>query len=229
MAATGAGGWGLGAGVMPTYHFRWILILLLFLAWGLRVVDIDRDSLWLDEGLTPERSGYTIPKILANEVDIQGFPTQDTHPPFYYLVIKGTRAVFGTSDFAYRFPSAIFGLLLIAVMAKLGALLGGKPTALVAALITALSPFQIAYSQEARMYTLLMLLVAVGLLALLEGERGKGKGKSGHSLTANRYLLNVLCRHASYSNIDPETAALSDSTLPRWGISTIKSQFWRTL
>ena len=154
---------------------------LILLGFALRVHNLDAFSFWTDEGLTPERSGYAIGQILRNEIVIQGVVTTDTHPPLYYLIIHGTRHLFGTRDFAFRYPSVLFGVLLIPLIyqlarrmpspnpsrragdqtpSPLGRGLGrGSSAGLIIALLATVNPLQIYYSQEARMYTLLVLLV----------------------------------------------------------------------
>ena len=65
---------------------------------------------------------------------------------------------------ALRSLSAIFGVLLVWVIADLGRRLFSPTTGLAAGFIAALSPFQVYYSQEARMYILLALETAFAML-----------------------------------------------------------------
>lgn len=138
-----------------------ILILLTLIAFGLRVYHLDHFSFWLDEGLTPLRSSYSVSKILTNVVEIQDYPTNDTHPPLYYLLIHGTRQLLGTSDFAFRYPSLLFGVLLVPLLYQFGKSLSNHRTGLLAALFATFNPQQIWYAQEARMYTQLVFLMTV--------------------------------------------------------------------
>ena len=167
------------------------LLALLLLGYWLRVHNLDAFSFWTDEGLTPARSGYPIAQILQNEIIIQGVVTTDTHPPLYYLIIHLTRQLFGLSDFAFRYPSVLFGVLLIPLLYQFGRRLvlpfergagrragerGSRGAGarrgralslgLLVALLAAVNPLQIYYSQEARMYTLLVLL-ATGMSYVL--------------------------------------------------------------
>jgi uncharacterized membrane protein len=132
-----------------------ILLLLILLGYWLRVHNLDAFSFWTDEGLTPERSGYPIAQILRNEIVIQGVVTRDTHPPLYYLIIHVTRQLFGLGDFAFRYPSVLFGVLLIPLIYQLARRMGGLGLGLIVALLAAVNPLQVYYSQEARMYSLL--------------------------------------------------------------------------
>ncbi len=137
------------------------IVCLTLLAYGLRAYHLDHFSFWLDEGLTPLRSSYSVPKILTNVVEIQGYPSSDTHPPLYYLLIHATRQLIGTSDFAFRYPSLLFGVLLVPLLYQFGRSIRDRRTGLLAALFAALNPQQIWYAQEARMYTQVVFLMAV--------------------------------------------------------------------
>ncbi|MEZ4517416.1 MAG: glycosyltransferase family 39 protein [Chloroflexota bacterium] len=142
------------------------LLLLILLAFFLRLHHLDAFSFWTDEGLTPARSGYSISQILRNEIVIQGFVSKDTHPPLYYLIIHFTSRLFGETDFAYRFPSVLFGILLVPLLYQFGRRLAGSELGLIVALLAAVNPLQVYYAQEARMYTLLVLLGAASSYVL---------------------------------------------------------------
>ncbi|WP_420645505.1 glycosyltransferase family 39 protein [Candidatus Leptofilum sp.] len=146
--------------------FRWLNILLILLAFGLRLQNADFFSFWTDEGLTPLRAGYTIPDILSNRVVIQEGVTNDTHPPFFFLIIHFTRQLFGESDFAYRYPPLLAGVLLLPLLAQVGRRMRGVWLGLVVAGLTAVNPLQIWYASEARMYTLAVLLVTAASYVL---------------------------------------------------------------
>lgn len=143
-----------------------ILILIILLAFWLRLHNIDAFSFWTDEGLTPLRSGYPISEILSNRIIIQEGTTNDTHPAFYFLLIHLTRRLFGETDFAYRFPSALAGILLVPVMFQFGRRLRDDWVGLVAAFLTAVNAIYIWYANEARMYTIVVLLMAVASYGL---------------------------------------------------------------
>ncbi len=143
----------------PSTTYLFILLLFLLTFW-LRLHNIDAFSFWTDEGLTPLRSGYSVSEILSNRIIIQEGITNDTHPPLFYLIVHFSRQLFGESDFAYRFPSTLAGVLLIPLMVQFGRRLGGMKLGGVVGVLTAVNPLQIYYAQEARMYTLLILLAA---------------------------------------------------------------------
>ncbi|MBP6788621.1 MAG: glycosyltransferase family 39 protein, partial [Candidatus Promineofilum sp.] len=172
-----------------------ILLALLLLAFALRVHDLGAFSFWTDEGLTPERSGYPLAQILRNDILIQGVVTQDTHPPLYYLILHATRPLFGLSDFAFRYPSVLFGLLLVPLLYQLGRRLAGRDLGLLVALLAAVNPLQVYYSREARMYSLLVLLAAAMSYVLwraLAAANAPPAGARRSSRLTRHFLLYLL-------------------------------------
>ena len=153
-------------------HSYLLLILFILLAFGLRLHNLDAFSFWTDEGLTPLRAGYSIPEILSNRIIIQEGITKDTHPPLYFLIIHFTHQLLGETDFAYRFPSVLAGILLVPLLFQFGQRWRRRSLGLLAALLTAVNPLQIWYANEARMYTLVVLLAAIASYLLLRALSG---------------------------------------------------------
>jgi len=86
-----------------------------------------------------------------------------THPPLYFVVLRGWMDLFGTGALATRSLSAIFSLAAILVFFDVCRFLHGPRIALIAAILMALAVGQIDFAQDARGYTLLILL---GLCAI---------------------------------------------------------------
>ncbi|MHB1319014.1 MAG: glycosyltransferase family 39 protein, partial [Anaerolineae bacterium] len=125
---------------------RWIaLIALLALSLGLRLYRLDSQSLWNDEGTSVALAQRDVATILRNAAD-------DIHPPLYYLTLRGWVRAFGVTEFAVRSLSVLMGVLVVGGTYLLARQLLSSTCALLAALFAALSPFQVYYSQEARMY-----------------------------------------------------------------------------
>ncbi len=72
----------------------------------------------------------------------------------------------GDPEVTSRLPAALFGIMSIAAIYWVGKLLFGKTEALLAALLAALSTYQIYFSQQARAYTALLFfsILAIGFL-----------------------------------------------------------------
>jgi len=83
----------------------------------------------------------------------------DVHPPLYYWLAKPWASIFDYTSFGIRSFSTLMGLLTIFAVYWIGKRMFDERTGLLAALITAVSPFAIQYSQEARMYSLFGLLM----------------------------------------------------------------------
>jgi 4-amino-4-deoxy-L-arabinose transferase-like glycosyltransferase len=84
----------------------------------------------------------------------------DFHPPIYYLILKFWTSVFGFSEISLRIPSVIFGILTIYVVYLIGKKLINKKVGLIASALLATSGLHVYYSQEARMYALVTLLIS---------------------------------------------------------------------
>lgn len=83
----------------------------------------------------------------------------DTHPPLSYLLLHFWVQAFGTSEAAVRSMAALFGLATVLMLYLLGRALWGPAVGLVAALLLAISRFNIDYSHDNRMYSQMTFLV----------------------------------------------------------------------
>jgi len=90
----------------------------------------------------------------------------DQHPPLYYLLLRYWMALKGDTPYHVRLLSVLFGAGTIPVIYLIGKRLSGSVIGLAAAMLMALSPFNIRFAQEARMYTLLTFNAAVAIYAL---------------------------------------------------------------
>ena len=114
-------------------------------------------GIWLDEATT-------VAQIQLSFGDMfESLRSSDVHPPLHYVVLWLTSRVLGISEMAVRMPSIIAGLALIPAVYALGKELYDRNTARLAAVLTAVAPFAVWYSQEARMYGFFMLF---GVLAV---------------------------------------------------------------
>ncbi len=98
--------------------------------------------------------------------------TTEVSPPLYFFVVWLARRV-GDAQLWLRLPSLLCGVALIPVVYAVGRRLVGSTAALVGAGFATLSPFLVWYSNEARGYALLALLVVCSTWSLLVAlERG---------------------------------------------------------
>lgn len=126
----------------------YLLLLILLIGFVLRLYRLGADSLWYDETVSAFLAAESIPDLIAHTA-------RDIHPPGYYVLLHIWASLTGHSEFALAFFSLIFGMLLIPLTYRLARRLTGAPaSAAWAALLVAVSPYNIWYSQEVRMYTL---------------------------------------------------------------------------
>ncbi|MBI5302084.1 MAG: glycosyltransferase family 39 protein [Chloroflexi bacterium] len=123
------------------------LPLILLAAFALRLYRLGIASLWYDE---------TVSVFLAQKdlLALTRHTAGDIHPPLYYYLLHFWGQLAGWSEFAMAFLSLFFGVLLIALTYRVAREWFDQRVGVVAALLVALSPYNLWYSQEVRMYTL---------------------------------------------------------------------------
>jgi mannosyltransferase len=141
--------------------------LLLLTACALRVYGLGAKSVWLDEAFSIHVSAQPVDKLLMMVI------RHDTPPPLYYLLLHLWMGL-GSDPFTVRLLSALFGVGCVGAAFLLGLEAAGRREAMVAALLTTVSPFLVWYSQEARMYSLLAFLCTVSAYLLLRGLKRGG-------------------------------------------------------
>ena len=139
----------------------WLAVVITLIGGVLRVLMIGNKGLWLDEAFSMWLANHSIVDMLHWIVRI------DLHPPLYYLLLHTWTAINGVTASDLRMLSALFGTATIPVVYLIGKRLSGWVVGLAAALLLALSPFNIRYAQEARMFTLLMFNASVAMYALV--------------------------------------------------------------
>jgi mannosyltransferase len=118
---------------------------------------------WLDEITTVTRSSLPFWDMIADSLAHHHLPS--------YFMITSVLASFGTTEAILRIPSVIFGSASCAVLFLIGRQLGGWRAGLIAGMLLALSPLQVQYGQEARSYSFVICMMAIGLLGLVELAR----------------------------------------------------------
>mgnify|MGYP001053484203 CR=1 FL=1 len=118
----------------------------------LRLTDLSRQSLWFDEVDVVVRAQRPLDQVLHT------FVQQGENGPLYNLMLALWIRVAGISEIAVRFPSAVAGTLAIPLIYLLGRRVAGSTVGLLAAGLLAISPYHVWYSQEAKMYSIVVLL-----------------------------------------------------------------------
>jgi mannosyltransferase len=131
----------------------WVLTLITLAGAWLRLSHLGDESLWLDEGATVALARASWQRFAwiwwHGEASLQ---------TIYFLLMRGW-IHFGSSEAWIRSLSAIFGIASIPLMYVVARKFTGVTWSLAAAALLAFNPTQVFYSQEARGYSLAILLV----------------------------------------------------------------------
>jgi mannosyltransferase len=147
----------------------WLVTGLIGLAFALRVMGLDFQSLWRDEVDAIRFASQPLNKLLEILV------TPGQNGPLYYLSLRPWLALAGESGFALRFFSAALSTLAVPLVYRLGRRLFPSLPALslLAAFLAATSPYLVWYGQEGKMYALVVVLVLLSMECYLAAlERG---------------------------------------------------------
>ncbi|MFM9381818.1 hypothetical protein [Pseudomonas sp. UV AK001] len=127
---------------------RLALLAVVCLALIVRFHAIDVSSLWYDEA-------YSL--VLARETParIWALTALDVHPPLYYVLLHYWVLLWGEGALPARALSALVDVGTVLLCIKLMSLIATRRATWMAAVLLALLPISVRYSQEARMYTLL--------------------------------------------------------------------------
>ena len=141
---------------------------ILLLAFALRVFYLNERGLWYDEAFSVFLSKQNYASILLGTA-------ADVQPPVYYFLLHLWMQLAGDSAFAARFYSVFFGVATVPILFCLARDLFGRRVGIAAALVVAIAPFHLAYSQEARMYSQLGFWSALAFLAFVRCWRSERK------------------------------------------------------
>ena len=139
----------------------WAVVFITLAGGLLRVFTLANKGMWLDETFSVWLANHSVGEMLQWIVRI------DQHPPLYYLLLHYWIGLNGDTPYYVRMLSALFGTATIPIIYLIGKRISGVVMGLVAALLLALSLFNIYFAQETRMYTLMTFNAAVAMYALV--------------------------------------------------------------
>ena len=147
-----------------------VLLLLTLAGAGLRLSHLGSKSLWLDEGATVALARTSWQHFAwvwwYGEANLQ---------TVYFLLMRAWIHL-GQSEAWLRLPSALFGIASIPLLFVVARKFMGVAPALASAALLAFSPTHVSYSQEARSYTLTILLVLLSTYCFVRAvEWGRRK------------------------------------------------------
>lgn len=185
------------------------LLAILVGAGAIRFAGLGSQSLWYDEYVTTKDITGGITGLWGRLSDTEGAP------PGYFALATLWTHLFGSGDAAIRSLSAAAGTATVLFAALIAHELGcSRRIMLIAAALTAVNPFLVWYSQEARPYALSTLLAAVSLYTFARAFRRGGVanlvifGIASGVLLATQYFGIFL--------IVPEAVALVAVRFRRW-------------
>ena len=147
------------------------LAFILILALVIRLTGIVSRPIWYDEAfsvlLAEQGPAAILSGTLASDVDSSA---SEEHPPAYYFMLWGWMVFFGNSLISVRMLSVVLSLGIILSIHQITNHLFNPSTALTAAFLSAILPFQIHYGQEIRMYILLTFWLCLATLAFLKRQ-----------------------------------------------------------
>ncbi len=142
-------------------QYALLMGLILCLALGLRLYRLGYQELRGDEAF-----GVLFSTQPLREIVSETLRTVEPHPPLDYVLLHAWMSVAGDSEFAMRFPSAVAGVLTVAMVFVLVRRLFGRRAGVWASLFMAINPFQVWHAQETRMYAISTALAVASMLAL---------------------------------------------------------------
>lgn len=168
-----------------------------------RIMGLPTRTLFIDESYTQMRAaGHTAQQMIQALYDgvqrssaeirsyaevgatstpqrlVQSYVVEDTqHPPFFYLLDYGVVRMFGNALPTWRVVSLLFGILVLPAAYLLAyELFGDKRSGVLAAAIFAVSPIERIYSDQAREYSLLTVLILMSTFFVLRATKSNAPG-----------------------------------------------------
>ena len=146
----------------PRFKLQSVLLLVIvLLAFGLRLYRLDSQELWGDESASVLARRLSETQVLLGKTDV--------HPPLYFFTLREAMLAFGESLFAIRFVSVLWSVLAIPLVYRIGKrAIGSDAAGILTALVTTVSALQVLYAQEARMYAMATAWAAASLWCTVE-------------------------------------------------------------
>jgi 4-amino-4-deoxy-L-arabinose transferase-like glycosyltransferase len=141
---------------------------------ALRVLLASRSGLWIDEA----QLIWTIRLATVSDV-IHFIANHDSHPPLFYLLMRGWLWAFGDTEAAALAPNVALGVALVPAIYLTGSRVFSPTTGLIAAALAACSPLLAWHAAEVRPYSFMAMLCLVGTGALWSALRDRDDASAG--------------------------------------------------
>jgi mannosyltransferase len=141
-----------------------LLGLIIILGATLRFYDLGTESYWFDEIYSLHSAQESLAWHIKSIISVG-------NAPIYPILSHFWMNAFGSSETAFRSLSALAGIGCIVVMYLVARELFGRKVALVSAFLMSISEFQIYYSQEARYYSVFLLVTLFSFFYFIRALR----------------------------------------------------------
>lgn len=135
----------------------------MMLALFLRLQGLATESMWFDEVAQVEWNKKNFFTFLGERWDQVDPPLNEIVAWIYNNIVRTLAPAMATEEWVIRLPVLILGIITIPVVASAAGMSGGPLAAVSAAFLLAANPYHVRYSQEARMYALLIFFSACAM------------------------------------------------------------------
>jgi Dolichyl-phosphate-mannose-protein mannosyltransferase len=154
-----ASGWRRAAARLQTVPVEtWIVGAIVVIGALLRFTTLSSQSFWSDEASVGHQASFSFGHMFSSDV------SKEANPPLYFVVTWVWIRLFGSGEFGLRSLSALAGTAVIPIAYLCGRELVSKRAGVVAAVLAAVNPFMIWYSQDATEYMALAAMSAASFL-----------------------------------------------------------------
>ncbi len=151
------------------------LISILVFAFVIRLIGILSRPIWYDEVFSILFSEKGLNDMLYGTLSQTATGSADIHPLGYYTLLWAWMKIFGQSIPATRLFSIFTNLTSLFLIYQIARNLFNDKTAITAALLFSVLPFQVHFAQEIRMYSLLSFWLLLATYSFLSGRNGNWK------------------------------------------------------
>lgn len=152
-------------------------VAFLLIGYALRVFRLGDQNVWWDEALA-------VWAVRKPFLETTFWTASDVHPPLFFWTLWPWVRLSGQTEFAVRYLTLIWGMVTMALAFALARRVAGRTAGVMALALVAVSPLEVWWSQELRMY---MLAAAAGLAATYAAVRW-----AEHPGTGSRWLAGYL-------------------------------------